>query len=156
MSDSHDNMPAIRRAVELIKDAGCDLLIHAGDFVAPFAAKELQKAGCRVKAVFGNCDGEKNGLAGAIEPFGMIQKAPLILNYNDINILVTHLDKPVKEYAAKQRYDVVIFGHTHMSEVRKTGKTLIINPGETGGWLAGKCTIALFDPKTGKIEVIPL
>ncbi len=60
MSDSHDNLDAIKQAVRLFKEIKCDFIIHAGDFVAPFAAKELEGLSCQVKAVFGNCDGEKN------------------------------------------------------------------------------------------------
>ena len=67
MSDSHDNVTQVRKAVTLFKDAGCDLVLHAGDVVAPFAARELEALGCPVKAVFGNCDGEKQGLEMALE-----------------------------------------------------------------------------------------
>ena len=41
MSDSHDNLPAIQQAVRIFNQIGCDLVIHAGDFVAPFAVQEL-------------------------------------------------------------------------------------------------------------------
>ncbi|MDP2915694.1 MAG: metallophosphoesterase [Candidatus Aminicenantes bacterium] len=154
MSDSHDNLVAVGRAVTLFKDAGCDLVIHAGDFVAPFAARELVKAGCPVKAVFGNCDGEKKGLVAAIQPFGEIRKAPFKFKYNQINILVTHLNAPVESYARQKKSDLIIFGHTHEAEIRKIGATLIINPGEAGGWLTGKNTVALFDPATGEARII--
>ncbi len=154
MADSHDNLAAVGRAVALFKNAGCDLVIHAGDFVAPFAARELAKAGCPVKAVFGNCDGEKKGLAAAIQPFGRIREAPLKFKYNQINILVTHMNAPVESYAGQKKHDLIIFGHTHEAEIRKIGATLIINPGETGGWLTGKSTVALFDPETGDARII--
>jgi len=156
LSDSHDNLPALRRAVGLFKEAGCKLIIHAGDFVAPFAARELEKSGCLMRAVFGNCDGEKKGLISVIQAFGTIQDAPLTFNYNDINILVSHLNMPVENYAAQQKYDIIIIGHTHNPDIQKSGKTLIINPGETGGWLTGKSTIAFFCPETGKAEIIVL
>jgi putative phosphoesterase len=156
MSDSHDNLGAVKRAAALFHDAGCGIIIHAGDFVAPFSGKELKNAGVPIKAVFGNCDGEKKGLVAAIKPLGEIRKPPLIFNYNGINILVTHSDAPVKDLAAQQKYDVLIFGHTHVPEIKKDGNTLIINPGETGGWLTGKSTVALFDPKTRRGEIIVL
>jgi putative phosphoesterase len=60
MSDSHDNLKAVRTAACLYREAGCSLVIHAGDFIAPFTARELALAGCLVKGVFGNCDGEKS------------------------------------------------------------------------------------------------
>ena len=143
MADSHDNLTAVRRAISLFKDAGCDLIIHAGDFVAPFAARELAQAGCPVKAVYGNCDGEKKGLAAAIQPFGRIQEAPFAFKYNKINVLITHLNAQVDRYAAQGKYDLIIFGHTHEAETRKVDSVLLVNPGETGGWLTGKSTVAL-------------
>ncbi len=54
LSDSHDNLDGIKSAVRVFLDAGCTLVLHAGDFVAPFAARELQALGGRIKAVFGN------------------------------------------------------------------------------------------------------
>jgi hypothetical protein len=154
MADSHDNLVTVRRAIQIVKDAGCRLLIHAGDFVAPFTARELEKAGCPIKAVLGNCDGEKPGLRNAIAPFGLIQEAPLVFEHDGFKFLILHLDAPVESCAAKQEYDVIIYGHTHKPEVRRYGKTLIVNPGETGGWLTGKSSAALFDPKTGEVRII--
>ena len=43
MSDSHDNLPAIRRALARFEAEGAEAVIHAGDFVAPFSIKELLK-----------------------------------------------------------------------------------------------------------------
>ncbi len=156
MSDSHDNLTMIRRAVTIFKDAQCDLVVHAGDIVAPFAVKELAALGCRVKAVYGNCDGEKPGLKMAIEPFGEIQEAPLVLSYAAKEFLLCHVDFPVPKYIASGKYDIVIFGHTHKPEVKKQGKTLAVNPGETGGWLTGRSTVALLDPTKLTAEIIGL
>ena len=80
MADSHDNLFAVKKAVQLFKDSGCELAIHAGDFVAPFAARELENLNCPVKAVFGNCDGEKKGLEKALSSFGEIQESPLFFS----------------------------------------------------------------------------
>jgi putative phosphoesterase len=150
MSDSHDNVTMVRKAVALFKDAGCDLVLHAGDVVAPFAARELADLECPVKAVFGNCDGEKQGLEMALEKTGEIKEAPFVLSHGGRQILLVHYHFSVATYAASGRYDVIIFGHTHKPVVKKEGKTLLFNPGETGGWLTGKSTAALLDP--GKLE----
>jgi uncharacterized protein len=156
MSDSHDNLTMIRRAVSMFNDARCDLVVHAGDIVAPFALKELAALDCRVKAVFGNVDGERTGLGMAIQPFGEIQEAPFAFSHAGREILLCHIDLPVKKYLAAGEYDIVIFGHTHKPEVRKQGKTLAVNPGETGGWLTGKSTVAILDPVTLRIDIIAL
>ncbi len=154
LSDSHDNRDTLREAARLFQAAGCDLVIHAGDFVAPFAAKELAGAGCPVRAVFGNCDGEKNGLRKALEPFGTIREAPLVLEHAGRKILVTHLDVSVERYVVSGKYDLLIYGHTHREEVREARRTLIVNPGETGGWLTGRSTVALYNPATNSAEIV--
>ena len=156
MSDSHDNRDAIKQAVSIFNSAECELVIHAGDFVAPFAALELAKLTCRIKAVFGNCDGEKQGLARAIQHFGEIQEAPFLFKWKKTQYLLTHLDFPLNSYLKQQNPDVLIFGHTHKPEVRFQGHTLLINPGETGGWVTGKETVALFDPEEKTADIIPL
>jgi len=156
MSDSHDNVDAIRQAVRLFKNLECECVIHAGDFVAPFAARELEELFCPVKAVFGNCDGEKEGLERTIRPFGEIQEAPLAFNQNNKRFLLLHVHFSVDKYAASGDYDVVIFGHTHKPEVRKQFETLLINPGETGGWVSGRNTVAVLDPKTLDAEIVAL
>jgi len=35
ISDSHDHIDNIRKSVEVLKDRGVSLVIHAGDFVSP-------------------------------------------------------------------------------------------------------------------------
>ena len=156
MADSHDNLPSIKQAVRIFKEAGCILVIHAGDFIAPFAARELDSLGCPVKAVFGNCDGEKQGLEKALHPFGEIKKAPLIFNHQNLRVLVMHVPSRLDSHLSSGKFDVIIFAHTHKPELRKEKGTLLINPGEAGGWLSGKSTAALLDPKTLLAEIIAL
>jgi putative phosphoesterase len=154
LSDSHDNRPAVARAAALFKEAGCGLVIHAGDFVAPFAARELEKAGCPVRAVYGNCDGEKAGLAAALAAFGTIVEAPAKFESAGLKFLVTHLNAPVAKYIKEKKYDVIVYGHTHKPDVRRAGKALVINPGEAGGWVNGRSTVALLDTETKSAEII--
>jgi putative phosphoesterase len=156
MSDSHDNRNAIKQAVSIFNSTACELVIHAGDFVAPFAALELANLTCRVKAVFGNCDGEKQGLARAVQHFGEIQEPPFLFEWKETKYLLTHLDFPLNSYMKQYDPDVLIFGHTHRPEVRFQGNTLLINPGESGGWVTGKQTVALFDPKEKTADIVPL
>jgi len=156
MSDSHDNVTQVCKAVTLFKDAGCDLVLHAGDMVAPFAARELAALGCPVKAVFGNCDGEKQGLEMALEKLGEIQDAPLLFTHGGRQVLLVHYHFSVATYASSGKYDVIIFGHTHKPDIRRAGKTLLLNPGEAGGWLTGKSTVALLNPDTLEAEIVAL
>jgi predicted phosphodiesterase len=52
--------------------------------------------------------------------------------------------------------DFLIYGHTHKSDIRRAGRTLIINPGEAGGWLSGRCTAVVLDPESREAEILSL
>lgn len=156
LADTHDNLDMVRRAVSLFNEMGCDLVIHAGDFVAPFAAAELGNLICPVRAVFGNCDGEKAGLVRAFQGLGEIREAPATFSHGGLRFLVSHMDGPVKRLLAATPCDVIVFGHTHKPFTERSGGILLINPGEAGGWLRGKSSVALFDPNSMSVDIVPL
>ncbi|MBE0515774.1 MAG: metallophosphoesterase family protein [Methanophagales archaeon] len=54
VADTHDNLDAIRRAVEIFNDEGIELLIHAGDFVAPFTEQSFRMLNAPLVGIFGN------------------------------------------------------------------------------------------------------
>ena len=60
--------------------------------------------------------------------------------------------KLAEPIAKSGEYDVVIYGHTHEIDVRKEG-TLIVNPGETGGWTTGRSTVAIVDLDSLEAEI---
>jgi len=141
ISDSHDNLPHIKKAVRLFNAEGVDHIIHAGDYVAPFAVKELLNADAEITGIFGNNDGEQKGIKVLFEN---IFYGPHTICLNDKKITIVHdinnLDSESREIS-----DVVIYGHTHSAEIRKESDTLFLNPGECGGWLSGNSTVALLD-----------
>lgn len=153
MSDSHDNLDAIKKAVRFFNGVQCELVLHAGDFVAPFAARELEHLSCPVKAVFGNCDGEKGGLEKVFISLGEIEEEPFVFSYEDRAILLTHTHFANEKHIQSGKYSAVVYGHTHKSDVRKNNGILVVNPGETGGWLTGKSTVAILDPVSLVAEI---
>jgi putative phosphoesterase len=56
----------------------------------------------------------------------------------------------------REEADLVIFGHTHRAEVRQERNMLLVNPGETYGWLHGRATAAVVDLATLNVELIDL
>lgn len=155
MSDSHDNLPAIRAAVELFNREKVDLVIHAGDLIAPFTAREIKKLQCPYKIVFGNNDGEILGLHKIYE--GNIFPPPHVLNLNSKSILVLHDPSLLKALKDSQNYDVIIYGHDHKAFVEHlSGGTVIVNPGECGGWLTGKNTVAILNLNSQQVKIIDL
>jgi len=156
MADSHDNLDKIKKAVKLFNKNRCSLVIHAGDYVAPFSVRELGSLNCPVKGVFGNCDGEKKGLEKAFTSLGEIQEAPFSFEHDNLNFLIVHLNLSLEPYISSGKFDVLIFAHTHKPEIYKENNTLVINPGETGGWLSGKSKVALLDTEALSFKIISL
>ncbi|MCJ7581718.1 MAG: metallophosphoesterase family protein, partial [Candidatus Aminicenantes bacterium] len=81
---------------------------------------------------------------------------PFIFEWKETRYVLTHLDFSLNSLIKQHDPDVLIFGHSHRAEVRFQGKTLLINPGETGGWVTGKQTVALFDPKDKTADIVSL
>ena len=142
ISDSHDNIPLIERAVGRFKELGIKFIVHAGDFVAPFSIRPLLDSGIEWRGVFGNNDGERAGLIKVSS--GRIGEGPLFLELDGKKIVVVHKPEEISpDFYTSQ--DVVIYGHTHQKEIRKEGSCLVINPGELCGYLTGNATFAVLD-----------
>jgi putative phosphoesterase len=63
VADSHDNLPKLKKAIALFNKKNTSLVLHAGDYVAPFSVGILENnLNCEYVGVFGNCDGERAGL----------------------------------------------------------------------------------------------
>ena len=158
MADSHDNVPMVRKAVELFSDRRVDLVVHAGDFVAPFAVAPLADLDCRVVAVFGNNDGERVVLAKKFEAIGEVHPNLAETELGGRRIAAMHYPELAEPIAASGIYDLVIYGHTHEIDVRPggTGETTVLNPGEVGGWLSGRSTVAIVDLESMEVEIVDL
>jgi putative phosphoesterase len=152
LSDTHDNRSSIHRAVDLFTDAGCSLVVHAGDFIAPFTAREFSRLTCPFIGVFGNNDGDKNGLRRAFEKVGALYGPPHEFTHDDRRLVVMHEPDYIEEYLARSDIDVVIHGHTHHVEIR-AGHPLLLNPGECCSWITGKSSVILLDLVSMEVRV---
>jgi len=163
IADTHDNLDAIRKAVEVFNHEGIEILIHAGDFVAPFTEKPFRMLNAPLVGVFGNNDGDKLLLKEKYHEKGVgeIHEDPHELELATKRIIVTHKPKIVEALAASGVYDVVIYGHTHKAVIEKKGdkkeaETLVINPGECCGYLTGRKTVAKLDLEKAEAKIIEL
>jgi len=154
ISDTHDNLPQIKKAVEIFNQEKVELVLHAGDFVSPFTFLEFKNLNCPLKGVFGNNDGDKLYLQEKFKGIGELYPNSYQTILNHKNIIILHEEKLIDALAESQKYEVIIYGHTHHTDLRRNRKTLIINPGECGGWLTGKSTIALLDLETLEAKII--
>jgi len=151
LSDSHDHLEYLRRAIQTLKERRVDGWIHLGDYVAPFSAELLKPLEGRKWFLFGNNDGERPGL---IRVLGDLMSGPLEIRLNNRSILLMH--EPYLLEAARQsaRYDLILYGHTHRVDYRREGGMVILNPGEVCGWVTGSPTCALVDLDPLRVEVL--
>ena len=147
VSDTHDNLPLIEKAVSFLNKKRVELVLHAGDFIAPFSLKPLAKLRCPWRGVFGNNDGEKEGLRKKSE--GRIQAGPLEILQEGRKIILMH------EFQ-EQEADILVFGHTHLPEIKKENNKLLINPGEVCGYLSGRPSLCLLDLVSLEAEIVYL
>ncbi|ACM22632.1 MULTISPECIES: metallophosphoesterase [Thermotoga] len=154
LSDSHDNMKVLERVENLIVEKKVKRVFHCGDFVAPFVLGKLLKEGVEFHGVFGNNDGEVLLLHRRSD--GRIVKPPSVVEADGLKVVMMHEPILIETIANSQEYDLVLYGHTHRIDVRKVGKTLVINPGELCGYLTGRSTVYLFDPETREGELVEL
>ena len=147
ISDTHDHVDRLRRALALFKAQGVELVLHAGDIVAPFMSEPFREAGLGVVAVFGNNDGDRLYLRERFAGVGEIHVGPKELELAGRRILLLHEPYALQALVCSGKYDVIIYGHTHRAEIR-AGSPLVVNPGEACGWLTGHPTCALVDLST--------
>jgi putative phosphoesterase len=101
--------------------------------------------------VYGNNDGDKKALS--IKSNCLIVDHPYRYDLSNIRMIITHELEDVQDVLGmieRQELHLLIYGHTHKPEIKKVGNTLLVNPGETGGWTTGKSTVAIVD--LGKME----
>lgn len=151
ISDTHDNIHKIQEAVTVFNKEAVDMVIHLGDYVAPFSLKPLEALKCPWKGVFGNNDGEKQGLIAMSK--GNITEGPLRLKFAGISICAVH-DITTMQNPCKA--DLLLHGHTHKAEIINKDGLFSVNPGECGGWLYGKSSIAVLNVEKKDARIIPL
>ena len=152
LSDTHDRLPQIDAAVELFTQRGVEAVLHAGDFIAPFAVMRLQRFAGPIHAVFGNNDGERRMLK---EVLPQVQDGPQLLKLGGRRILLHHfVDWCPADLIAQA--DVIVTGHTHEPASRVKEGKLFLNPGECCGWLSDRSTVALLDTAGPKAEIMEL
>ncbi|HKJ46759.1 MAG TPA: metallophosphoesterase [Balneolales bacterium] len=156
ISDTHDHVQHIEKAVKIFKNEEIPLVIHAGDYCSPFAILPFE--GLNLVGVFGNNDGDHYRL---IDKFNAIDgnMAGEFYEFEEdgCKFAVYHgTQQAIKDALVKcGTYDVVISGHTHEKVMEKVGKTISINPGTANGF-GGEASIVIFDTQTRKAEFIDL
>ena len=160
ISDSHDNLPQIEKAVEYLNQAKVGLVLHAGDYCSPFVLAKLKALNCKLIGVFGNNDGDHELLKKRFSETTncTIHDRFASVDVNCYRIALLHGDEPELLFAliGSQYFNAIVYGHSHNKGIENRGKTLLINPGELCGYLTGKSTIAILDTEKNQAQIVEL
>lgn len=155
ISDTHENVEAVKKAVEIFKQKNVDFVVHCGDIISPAMLDAFQ--GLKMKFIFGNNDGEREGLnlMTGKHGFGEI-KDELEFEYLGKKFYVYHGTRPdILDASIKSnKYDYILTGHTHVKKDQRIGKTRIINPGAL--FMAHPYTVALLDAEKDELEFVEI
>lgn len=139
VSDTHDDLAAVEAAVALFEREDVDVVVHCGDFVAPFSVTPFD-AGFDFYAARGNNDGEW-AVESTVDSFGTYLGEAGALSFGDgdavadagapVDVAVTHgtSDVVVDALVDCGDFDYVFHGHTHAHGTEERGGTVRVNPG---------------------------
>ena len=135
ISDTHGTVS--NRIFDLFKDVS--LILHAGDIGGEDVIAQLETI-AKTTAVYGNTDEAlyRNKL-----------QKEVTLTIEGLKIHLSH-----NEVIDSKDFDIVIQGHTHVSEIFYEGKTLFINPGSASHQRsipAGQASVVILELKEKEI-----
>lgn len=147
LSDSHDNIWNLEKALAQVECAQVEYLLHCGDFVAPFVIVQLAEGFAGpIHGVFGNNDGDPRLImqqAGQW-PRVTIHGQLAVLEVDGCRIAMNHYPEIARPLAESGRYDLVCYGHDHQAHREQIGHCQLVNPGEVMGRF-GAPSWGLFD-----------
>ncbi|MCB9803125.1 YfcE family phosphodiesterase [Candidatus Nomurabacteria bacterium] len=159
ISDIHDNIPNLNKALALIKKEKIDYLICTGDVQSLEAWLLLDELKIPSWAVFGNVDHDILGFENLqkqlknIKLFANVGTAEI----ENKKIIFTHYPTTLKKIFAKSKikYDLALHGHTHQPWEQIWEKTKILNSGNVANIRCAP-TFAIIEMSTLKARLILL
>ncbi|MBU1131539.1 YfcE family phosphodiesterase [Patescibacteria group bacterium] len=166
ISDTHDNVPNLEKALKWMKENKIEQIIHCGDLCAPSILIKTLGPGFAgpIHMVFGNVEDRDlltqiaadlpqvthYGDKGEIELDG----SPRAKSRGEAgkNIAFVHYPDEGRKLAESGKYDLVFYGHNHKPWEEKIGSTRLINPGTLAGLFA-KATFAVYDTESDNLEL---
>ena len=144
LSDTHDCRGSAERALEMFLAEGVGVIVHLGDVCAGFTLEAFRGCGVPLVGVFGNNDGDRRGIE--VASGGSFFSGPHQADLDGRRVIMSHtFDDLQAEICEREKFDLVLFGHTHRPLTMKVGRALVVNPGESCGYLGGRPTCAVVD-----------
>jgi putative phosphoesterase len=155
ISDTHEDIRMINRAVKILRERSPALVVHCGDIISPPVLESFK--GLPMRFVFGNNDGERSGLRKKCQElnFEPIEETSTF-TFDNKRFFVNHgtRSETINDAIATQSYDYILHGHTHEQRNQVIGNTRVINPGAL--FSAEIYSIAFLDPSSGVVEFVEI
>lgn len=153
ISDTHDRVEAVADALRLLAEQNVELVLHCGDIESVDTVALFK--GVPTHFVYGNWDKDRGKLAAAIrdvgghhyDSFGAVE-----LRGKRLAWVHSHERHQLYELEHCNYFDYVFYGHTHVREQHRTGRTLVANPGAL--FRANPKTCCILDVASGEIKPI--
>ena len=153
-SDCHGSSKSMEKILKYYEEEKCDTLICLGDILyhgprnnlpdeynPKRVAEMIKDFKGRLLMVRGNCDGRVDEMVTGTKMYDYI---------NEFNMLLTHGDL-IKKFESRMFKKYVFYGHTHIMEIKKVGKTYYINPGSVTIPKKGEASFIIFENETVKV-----
>lgn len=152
LSDSHDHIAGLDRALAAANAAGVDGLLHCGDLCAPFMLDKLGAGFAGpIHVVFGNNDGDGRLLQTIAQKYPQIHLHGIYaeIAIGQIAAALIHYPEPALRIAQSGHFDLVAYGHNHLKKIEIVENSVenscvLVNPGEILG-MRGAPTLAFYD-----------
>jgi putative phosphoesterase len=153
VSDTHDRLETVAEAVRLLIEQRVELILHCGDIESPETVRVFKPLPTHF--VFGNWDKDRSKLAAVIkeiggtfyESFGALELAGRRIAW-----VHSHERHQLRQLETADFFDYLFYGHTHVREQHRTGRTLVANPGAL--FRANPKTCIVIDLATDEIKPI--
>lgn len=153
VSDTHSRYHTVEKAMALLRDRGVEEILHCGDIEDADTVRLFQ--GVPTHFVFGNCDGDRDGLRRAMEETGATLQVP----FGNIELAGKKLawihgddQRTFRDIERSGHFDFLFYGHSHQAEQHRSGPTLVVNPGALHR--ARVKTFVVLDLVTGEMESV--
>lgn len=152
LSDIHDHLGNLEKALKLFRAAGVETLLFCGDFCSPIPARVLGGWEGAVHCVFGNGDGDRFRILDAAErsfPRMTLHGEHAEIDVAGRPVALTHFPLYAQALARTGDYAAVFSGHTHQRHEERFGSALWVNPGEVLGWKEAP-SVYLWNPEENR------
>ena len=151
LSDTHDELVRTKVAVQMLRDAGAEALVHCGDLTSPPIVATCAVLPCWF--VFGNNDADSvTALQLAAMESGVVclgWGSVIELAGKRVGVTHGHMRIDMRRVLGDQP-DYLLSGHSHFANDMMDGPVRRINPGALHR--ADEFTVAVLDLVSGELE----